>query len=273
MKRWIVSLAAGVGLAMLGAPAYATETSHPIKDSVGCPNAEDWYTNQDEGDNTPTQKADGWLFEGKDLIHHATGPLDLADVKGGDFTAEGSANKLVFKMETTAPYSTIVQTPDGKFWSSKVPAGKGSQAAPVDKVIDLTDSDVIEQPGKEYTGATKVTTFGVGYWTESGETLVKSIKFRGKTYKTDCQPVPSTSASPSSSATTKPTSSAPTGTASTDPTSNTSTSNAPVPGSNSGGLPVTGPSVGLVVALGGILVIGGIVTAIAVRRRNTRFTA
>lgn len=197
MKKVFIVLSGFVLAILVGSPVYAaTEDTHSIASSKGCANAGGWYTNGDEGDNTPAQKADGWFFEGKDLIHHATGPFDLADIKGGSFTAEGNINKVVFKMETTAPYSTIVQTPDGKFWSSKVPAGKGSQAAPVTKVIDLTDADVIEQPGKEYTGATKVTTFGVGYWNEFGSTLVKSITFRGKTYDTSCKVATPTSTKP-----------------------------------------------------------------------------
>lgn len=202
MRKLIATAALGLALALFGGAggnaAYATEATHPIAGSEKCPNAEGWYANGDEADLVPTQKLDGLLFEGKDLIHHSTGPLDLADVKGGTFVAEGSADKVAFKMETTAPYSTIVQTPAGKFWSSKVVTGKGSQSQPVDKVIDLTDADVIEQPGKEYTGATKVVTFGVGYWTESGSTLVKSITFRGQKYAFSCKPVPSTS--PSSTA-------------------------------------------------------------------------
>jgi len=204
MKRLLLAVAAGLGLALMGAPAYATETdAHAVKNSEKCPNASGWYTNPDEGDDVPTQKADGFLFEGKDLIHRSVTPQDLADVKAGSFVAVGTADKVVFKMETTAPYSTIVQTPDGKFWSSKVPAGKGSQSAPVAHVIDLTDADVVALPGKTYTGATKVVTFGVGYWTESGSTLVKSISFHGHTHALSCKPVASPSTS-SSSPTTKP---------------------------------------------------------------------
>ena len=169
-----------------------------------CITAPEWYVNSDETALKPTQQPFGLLFDGPSLIHHAVTPVALADAPTdgafGGHLFHGSMP--LFKMETTAPYSTINKTAGGKFWSSKIASGDGSQSMPLDTIAALV--------GKwNYTADTKVYSFGVGYANDSGnQALVSWISFGGHKYGLACpKPSPSPSASspsPSVSPSTSP---------------------------------------------------------------------
>lgn len=187
IRSMIVALAltAGAGLGVYAAlPASAEATA-----SNPC-NLSGWYVNDDETAAEPTRTFDGFTFEGKDLIHHKA-PSDGIDFADMDhvlysFTAT-VANKVVYKMETSAPYSTIVTNADGKLWSTAMSAEQiGGQSNPVEKFTDFLGKPV--KPGKvAFSGTSQVETFGVGYWVEPGATVVKSISFHGVTYPLSCK--------------------------------------------------------------------------------------
>jgi hypothetical protein len=250
----------------LARPAMANETPAFLKQAAApsfktCPNLQGWYGNPDEQDDLPDPTEAGLKFEGKDLIHHKTS-LALTDVKAGSFVAEGDALKVVLKYETDSPYTTIVQTPEGKFWSSHISSGKGSQDQPVDMPHDLVG---IPQRGASggLTEDTRVVSFGPGYWTETGSTVVSSVKFHGETFDLTCKPA----------ATTPPTSKPPTKKPS--PSHSTSTGAGGLPGggnnTSSGALAITGPSTPAIVGLGAaILAVGGGLFWMT-RRRRARF--
>jgi hypothetical protein len=186
MKKVYLFAAALFGSLLIASPAHATENVLPV--ATKCSSQSGWYVNPDEGDLLPTAQADGFLFEGKDLVHHQVStPLALADVHGGTFVAS-MPGKVVFKMETTNPYSTIVQNVDGKFWSSRLALdAPGGQNNPVSTVTDMIGS-ATKTGNPKYTDDTKIVTFGVGYWDESGSTVVHSMKFHGVNYDLTCAP-------------------------------------------------------------------------------------
>jgi len=282
LKRLLIlalaSFLAGIYLGLPSGPARAAETwGVPVTGSAGCPNASGWYVNPDEAALAPVQKPGGFLFDGASLVHHEVGGLDLADVHAGTFTGEvktGSAP--LFKMETSNPYTTINVTADGKFWATAMLASDpGGQSHPVEHAADLIG--LTTKPGKpQLTDATQVVTFGVGYGTDTGNTAtVSSVSFHGHVYDLSCQPVQTTSPSPSASSshTTSPSASA-----SHSTTTKPSVSHTPAaPGvavtttPASGGLPVTGPSVGLIAAIAAGLIAGGCALFIAARRRKVDF--
>lgn len=295
MKKTIVAVFALAVGALLATPAFATETGVPLVGTC----LKGFYVNPDEALLLPEQKPNGLLFEGKDLIHHATGPIDFADFDKTDksFTAT-KPGKVVFKAETSGPYSNLVINADGKLWSTAfLPEAVGGQNQPVAKAVDLIGKPASMKPGKTpYTAESRVVTFGVGYWVEAGDTVVTSISFHGRTYDLDCKPRPEpskTSASPkptvtpsaTASATVKPT---PSGTATVKPTVTVSPSptvtTSPTTGvggvgteggSTGGGtkLPVTGPSMGVAIGAGVVLLAAGVTAVVLVRRRRTSFTA
>jgi hypothetical protein len=258
---WIAAAAVILGAFLAPATAHATDAAAPVWGT--CPNLHDWYVNPDETAQQPEATADGLHFTGKDLIHHKTS-LALTDVRAGTFEADGTADKLVMKYETDSPYTTIVQTPDGKFWSSHISSGKGSQDQPVASPHDLIG---IPQRGASggLTEDTRVVSFGPGYWTESGETVVDAVEFHGVTYDLTCKPAASSSASPKPSKTSgspKPS------------VSHTAAAGGAAGGGSTGtgALAVTGPNGWLLGGIGfGLLVlgVGGIV--VAQRRRRMRF--
>ena len=200
---WTLVAAAALILVALVIPAtaHATETGGESLAWSACPNLATWAPNEDEQDLRPDATAGGLKFTGKDLVHHKlAAPMDLADVKAGSFVADGDADKVVIKFETDTPYASIIQTPDGTFWSSKIPADQtGGQSHPVVNLVDLVGLPGL--PGKTLTANTHVVTVGLGYWTEAGSTVVSSVKFHGVTYDLTCKPKPGGS---TSSATTKP---------------------------------------------------------------------
>lgn len=170
-----------------------TTSPAPSATKPQCDNG--WYVNEDETKLMPSQQSSGMMFDGPSLVHHKTTPVSLATVPtDGAFATVGAVTGVppLFKMETTAPYSTINKTGAGKYWSSKVVSGPGSQGSPVDSPADLV--------GKwNYTVDTKVVTFGVGYANDTGnKALIGSVTFGGHVYPMKC-PSPSASSSHSAS--------------------------------------------------------------------------
>lgn len=223
-----------------------------------------WYVNPDETDDAPTRSVDGFFFDNKDLIHHATAPIDLPDIKilTGSFEAD-TAGKVVFKMETENPYSTIIQNPDASFWSTAMTYDQiGGQGHPVVSVSDLIGKDT--KPGKvKYGDTTHVVTFGVGYWVADGNTTVSSITFHGTTYDLTCKPKPTESTSPTATPT------------KTSPSASASATTTAIAGGATGEptLPVTGSPVVLIVVLAGGLVASGLLLYVTTRRRKNKFVA
>jgi len=243
--RRILAMAGVVAAAMLAiAPAtYASAQTGSTGDHSTC-NA-DWYVNPDETALKPKQLRRGMLFDGPSLIHHKpAAAYTLTHVPNSGFQAHLFKGVLpLFKLETTAPYSTINKTADGKWWSSKIASGEGSQGQPASSPADLV--------GKwNYTAATTILSFGVGYANDAGNTaLVTSVSFDGHVYSLGCRPhKPSHSPTPTPSTT--PTS--PSGGGGSTPTTVPSGAPQTGDGSSSGSantaLMVAG---GLVVALGG----------------------
>jgi len=283
-------LGALIGSLALASSAQATGNI-PVKSACFT----DWYVNPDEGALAPSQLAQGFLFDGPSLVHHATS-LDLADLTAGSFATVGSVTGVrpLFKVETGAPYSTVNITAAGKFWSSRIVAGDGSQSAPVSSAAELI--------GKwNYTAATKVNSFGVGYANDTGNrAVVGAITFKGSTYFLNCKPVaphptkppvtrpiphptnthPGVTQPPGKPVGTRPPTVAP----STSPTPiRPSTRPATSPSSTTGAgiigastdLPLTGSSVPVALIVGGgiaALILGAGVFAVA-RRRKVDFTA
>lgn len=262
MKRKLTlfgGLAVGASIALAtitltAVPASATESNLPVK--RGC-NA-GWYVNADEGKLMPTQTPGGLLFSGPSIVHHAVTPASLASVPtNGAFTTWGPVTGAMplFKMETTGSYSTINKTAAGKFWSSKIASGAGSQSSPVDSPADLIGK------WSGYTADTKVFSFGVGYANDEGNrALVTSVTFGGTKYDLRCHhesPSPTHTASPTVAPTT------PGGQPTTPGATPTSAA----------GLPVTGPPTGGIIAAGvGIVAIGALAIILS-RRRRARFQA
>ena len=255
-RRFAAALIASLLLALLGAliarPAAATNVAGPHAVVNACSSG--WYVNPDEEKLLPKQYPSGLLFDGPSLVHHATGPTPLASgALDGAFTTHYVPNlskgvKPLFKLETTAPYSTINKTGAGAYWSSKISSGSGSQSSPVATLAALA----LLAP---YTDATKIYSFGVGYANDQGNAaLVTSITFDGHVYELGCKASPS--ASPSS-----------------NPSSNPSSVKASPSGSRSAppSLPVTGPNATI---YGGgallLIIIGGTLFLIG-RRRRVRF--
>lgn len=258
----LATLTGAFALTMSPAQATVVANDNPCKISG-------WYVNPDETADAPDETVNGFVFEGKDLIHHATAPIDLPDIKNytGNFVAT-TPGKVVFKMETENPYSTIVQDSDGKFWSTAMTyAQVGGQGSPVDNVSDLVGKPT--KPGKAEYGATShVVTFGVGYWVEEGTTTVTSIAFHGTKYDLTCKVQPSPS-SASPTGTIKPTQ--PTTTKTSTHTSTSSTVAAGGTGDNGGQLAITGNNTALMVALGATVLAAGIALFAITRRRRNHF--
>lgn len=261
MKR-LTLLALAVAAALLGvaAPAQATEPGATVR--AICDKA--WYVNGDEGALKPKQTNDGLVFDGPSLIHRAAPASTKLTpaAEDGAFTVTGAVTgvKPLFKMETGSPYSTVNKTGDGKFWRTGVASGAGSQAAPVDHLADLIGTG---DGTKLFTADTVIATFGVGYANDAGnKALVTSVTFGAKTYSLACKTKPQ-APRPTASPRVSPT---PTFRPTTRPTST-------AVAAAGGSLPVTGPGVPVVVAVGaGVLLVGAALYVVS-RRRKTRFTA
>jgi hypothetical protein len=263
------------GLVALAAPAAATQTGPSFS---SCPNLQGWFVNDDETDRKPEATVAGLKFEPADLIHHQTS-VALADLEPGTFTASPAPDQPSFfsveVRDTTGAYGTLRH--DGDKWSITIGAGTGpdgpatagtfSDASPV----DLLDGKVTKWG--EFTETTKAVTFGVGYTKNppgTVTTVVSSVTFGPKTYPLTCvQASSSASASASSSASPSTTGSAsPSTTGSARPSTTTSAVPGAVPS-----LPVTGPSMGVLIGGGLTVLLGGLALTLAARRRKTEFTA
>ena len=277
-KNFLVALiallgtVAGVSL-LLAFPVKAHAATPPAAVVwSACPNLRGWYVNDDETAQRPAATTDGLLFAGKNLIHHATAPIDLADMdKVTAGYSSTNSGKVVFKVETSAPYSTIITDADGKLWSTAMTADQpGGQGHPVVKYSDLVGLDT--KPGKAHFDAgSAVTTFGVGYWTEDGTTTVTAIDFHGKTYDLSCHPAKPTPSGSSSAPTAKPSTSA------SNPhhvsTTPAPPANGPRGGQGGPALAVTGPSWWTFAAVAVGLSAFGSVLFIAARRRRIDWKA
>lgn len=188
--KLVVGASAIAATFLVPSVAYADTAPWPTDNAPCSTNVDlqNWHVNADETDVEPAVTTAGLVFTSKDLIHHATN-MSLADVRAESFVANGDADKVVAKFETDSPYTSIIQTPDGKYWSSHIASGTGSQSAPVDTVADLIGIPATNASGG-LTVDTKVVSFGVGYWTVLGTTTVSSITFHGTKYDTKCEAAP-----------------------------------------------------------------------------------
>jgi LPXTG-motif cell wall-anchored protein len=261
----LVTLAGG--LALSASPAQATQNLNPC-------NVQGMYVNDDEQGDAPTRGYDGFFFDNKDLIHHQTAPIDLPDIKKTTLSfVSDTPGKVVGKMETENPYSTIVQQADGKFWSTAMTYDQiGGQGHPVENVSDLVGTDENPRPTKpgkaEYGITSHVVTFGVGYWVVDGNATVSSITFHGVTYVLSCK-----KSYPTVTPTTPSTSSStPTATATkTTPESHGAVVGGGTSGTTPPALAVTGSSTTTVVIVAGFLMLGGVMLYIVSRRRKNKF--
>jgi hypothetical protein len=223
--RTLLAISVTVGAVMAAAPvAYATTHTDGAADKK-C-NA-DWYQNPDEISLKPKQLPQGMLFDGPSLAHHVPGAAyTLATVPtNGGINAKLLAGVLpLFEMETSTPYSTLNKTPAGKWWSSKIPSGAGSQGEPVDSPADLVGKG-------SYTGGTTIMSIGVGYANDTGnKALVTSVRFGSHLYWLGCKPDhPKPTPTPTDTGTPTPT-----------PSTSTPSSEAPAPTPVKSDLPVTG---------------------------------
>jgi hypothetical protein len=257
----VFSIALGFSLAFVHA-AVATGTTGPS--FTGCPNLAGWYVNEDEGSRKPEATEDGLKFEPADLIHHET-TLALADLKPGTFSAapapdQGSFFSVEVRDATTGAYGTLRW--NGSAWELTTNLDQFAKQDPAGYVGVATKWGT-------FTAATKVISFGVGYTKNppgSVTTVVKSVTFGEKTYNLTCPPRTSPSASASVSASASASASAGTS-GSASPSSSS-----PAAGAG-GGLPVTGPPIGLIVAGGVLLAITGFTALFVARRRKVNFRA
>lgn len=265
MKKILAAVMLAGGIAVMGvlasSPAQATGDK---KHTPTCGIPTGWFVNGDEQALKPKQTWEGLLFEGPSIIHHAVSPvISLKDGYDGGFMTSGHVQgvKPLFKLETTAPYSTVNKVGD-KWWSSKIPSGDGSQSHPVSLSVLATKAP--------YTASTKITTFGVGYANDTGNKAIVTLIWYGKSkHDMKCHTSPNASASATAS---------PTKSMSTSPTPSKSTSTAPAgttPTLDSGtpSLPVTGAKTVVAVGVGLAAITAGVVAFVVGRRRRIRFEA
>ncbi len=282
-KRTILAV---VGAAALSVPLFfgATATAETTQTDLNPCKVEGWFVNPDEADREPTRTYDGFVFESTDLIHHnAPAGLTTADLESGDFNASPAPDQSsFFSVEVSGDdggYATLRYNRSSHEWDMVTGGVLYSNADP-DKLVEMVT------PNK----SKKVVRFGVGYTKNPAgtvKTTVTSISFQGKVYTLKCEkptePTKSPTATPTGSPTKSPTSSptaTPTGSPTKSPTATPSstgttsptpskTTNSPIvtpvdPTGNDEELPVTGASVGMLVAgaigvtaLGTLLVIAG----------------
>jgi hypothetical protein len=258
-RNVFVAAALVVGGALaLSTPAQATTPS-------ACVGAE-WFVNPDEGDRIPDRTENGFVFDGTDLIHHnAPAGLTTDTLQNGAYNASPKPDQdSFFSVEvsgTDGGYATLRWNPLNHEWEMTT-GGQFYKNSDPSKLVDMP-------PAKR---SKNVVRFGVGYTKNpvgTVKTTVSSVSFMGHVYDLTCKPKPT--ATPTT--TVSPT---PTKTTTVRPTATrTTTSAAPVPVNPSGAapsLPVTGVSLPVIVAAGGVFLVGGVVAIVATRRR-TRFTA
>lgn len=313
MKRMIVILAAALAAGFyLGTPAEATTGHGPSFETCGNLKNQ-WDVNPDEGDRKPTATVAGLKFEGNDLIHH-TAEVALADLKGGSYAVASGFSApdqpTFFSVEVRDPetkgYGTLRWDPAAGKWSITI----GASATVPDVTAGYFEGSdpVALLTGKvtkwgAFTSATRVVSFGVGYTNSppgTATTVIKSVRFQGKTYWLTCLPVkptkpttqptttaPTTAPTTTTPATTAPTTepvtsrptTAPTTSGSAEPSPSGSVSPSRTAGvlptttnvsDGSDSLPVTGPSMGLLIGIGLVLIAGGgTALVLSTRRRNS----
>jgi hypothetical protein len=299
MKTWLIRVGVVLGavagtwlIGVIGAhPGGASSVAGPHWLTPSCLTG--WYVNEDEEALLPEQKPGGLLFDGPSIAHHAVGgTVTLATVaEDGAFTVSGPVVGALplFKMETSTPYSTINKTAGGKYWSSKIGSGPGSQAEPVDHPGDLVGKTT---SNGAYTVSTAVFSFGVGYANDSGnKALVTSVTLGQQAYPLSCPPPSasaSVSASPSASAShsASPSASASASKTTAPPTTVPPITTLPTTGSPAGGggvtaspsrtannLALTGSNIPLIGGIGVVLIVAGAVLSFVALRRRREFTA
>lgn len=277
-------LLAAASLALAGLVLIVGANASAVVDSTNPCNVEGWFVNPDEADREPERMVAGFVFENTDLIHHnAPAGLTTATLSNGDFHATPLPDQdSFFSVEVSGDdggYATLRWNVKSKLWEMTTGGQFYTNSNP-DLLVDMP-------PVKR---SHKVVRFGVGYTkTPPGtvKTVVRSVAFQGTAYKLHCEvkPSPSTSSPSPSTSTSTSSSPSPSGSISatatpsssvsaTTSSSPSSTTEAPTPlpsqsnAAGGGDLPVTGTSLGGIIA-GGVLVLGlGIGTVLAARRRR-----
>ncbi len=281
----------------------ATATAETVQTDPNPCKVEGWFVNDDEKEREPTRTYDGFVFEGSDLIHRATN-LPLRFLKPGSFTATPAPDQpSFFSVEvrdlTTDAYGTLRWDKVKAVWNITISPATKPEHNPNTTAGFFENADPVALlDGKvskwgKFTGATKVVSFGVGYTASpvgQVKTTVTEVRFIGKVYGLGCvKPTASPTATPTKSPTTSPTptksptsspTATPTGSPTKSPTATPSstgtasptpskTTNSPIvtpvdPTGDDEELPVTGASVGMLIAgavgvtaLGTLLVIAG----------------
>lgn len=292
MRKKIIALGAVVAAFVAVALVALSQSASATGDEQQCTIEEcnpGWYVNPDEENLRPEQKPNGLLFDGPSLIHHAAAGK-LADLQPGSFTADVTVGVApLFKVETTAPYSTLNYVgPGNLWWSSKIAAGvDGGQGKPQTPEWFTTHTP--------YTADTVLLSFGVGYANDAGNTaLVKTITFAGESYDMACPTPPTTTttttgsstsstttttetsdtSSSSSSATTTDSSSSATSTTTSNPAVGHVGNESPIDVGTVGekGLAYTGTSdqLPIILWIGILAVVAGLVLIFVYRRRSSR---
>ena len=249
----VTAVAAFLGaFGLATSPAMATETIPP---SGPC-HVQGAYQNPDEQDLKPEYTANGAVFTGKDLVHFKLAEkLDFPDVKPYTLKfVDSNPGKLLGKMETENPYSTIIQNADGKFWSTAMDYGQiGGQGHPVDQVSDLIDTTENPRPVKagkvKFSEASHVVTYGV---TTNFTCILHTSGPTGGPTKTS-----TTKSTPKPSASTSHVIAAAGGTS----------------GGEGGSLAITGENTTRVIIVGSTVLVGGGAMVWFTRRRRQKFSA
>ena len=235
MKK-AVAPALAAGVLLLAVPTQANAVVDPTNPC----NIQGWYVNDDEGGRKPERKLEGFVFEDKDLIHHATN-FPLRFLQPGHFAYTGTApdQPSFFSVEvrdlTTDAYGTLRWIKSTGKWSIDIGAATLPSHNPNTTPGHFEDSSPVELlKGKvskwgPFTAATRVVSFGVGYTNSPAsavKTTVTAVNFLGRVYTFKCdKPVdPSPTTSPSASQTP---SSTPSSSTSSSPTASPSSSVSP----------------------------------------------
>jgi LPXTG-motif cell wall-anchored protein len=249
--RYLAGVAVAGALLLPAAPALAaTDDIHPVTSL--CAPLRVFYGNPDEGkliddpDSANGVKSTqfGFVFTGASLVHRTMAPTALTALPSTATVTQVvvTGNPALFKLESSIPgtagtYSTINLNTygpnDGKWWSSKIVTGPGSQDSPV-----ATPGDLIGL-WSGFTADTRVFSWGFGYANDAGnQTTVKSVTWMGVKTSLACV-VPASPLPPKPGGPVKP---------------GKKPSMTPVAKT----LPQTGSPVGTMVLIGGIIVVVGI---------------
>lgn len=267
MKR-IIATAVGVvvGALFLATGSALADDSAQTHIKSDCSASAFYVNTEDEVDRLPGDTEDGLVFDGSDLIHHET-DVALADLNHGTFTASPAPDQnSFFSVEISDPdgaYGTLRWNMDTSMWDLTTNLDQFHKANPADYIG-------VDTKWGKITDKTRVFSFGVGYTANppgTVKTTVSKITFGGKDYDLTCKPPVVTPSSSSPAPTKKPTKKPGSGVHTTpNPPQNG-------PSSETGALAVTGSSTGPMVAIGGVVILGGGLAIWASRRRKTRFTA